>query len=249
MKKYFNLHISNLLVSIITLHSVAADTIDTNINFHEWQKRIIFSPQKKACPTCNFTISYPLQDTQYKELFATNNPNIDIALQQQNNSKDTATLMQNNVLHNLFDSPAESHEDSLYYEFLGQRQQEFVQNDVLSNFQNHNFHTIPTNLIKAIFMKTDIPSAYQQILRHKGIFSCIYCNNLDKISQNLPKKKTEITHNTVKYVYTPRVTSYMIEISDTLCGTVDNLVFMQDKDSVELWVYSRFECNNSANIH
>ncbi|RDU66255.1 hypothetical protein CQA53_04400 [Helicobacter didelphidarum] len=263
-----NFIIKTLVVLCIFLFTnveyVFGDSINRQIDFLQWQKRIKFSPPKKACATCDWTISYsienPILDNATQSMLfqdsEQNSTNVN-KMPTPNELKNLESSLQNSALQNLFDEDYGNQEnDSLQYEFLGQRgQNEFLdmqtrrQDDIFANPLHQNTPYSNTldaiKLSKAIFMKRNISQAYEEILKHRGIFTCMYCGELDKIFKQLPKFKTKSQNHNISYVYEPLGNLYMIEISDNICGVIDTMMFVQDKDSVELWVYSRFSCKSS----
>lgn len=97
-------------------------------------------------------------------------------------------------------------------------------------------------LTKATFIKYDLSRAYAQILKHKGVLSCMYCGTLDKIAPQLPLDSKSIKQHNVNYSFYPQGSLYRIDISDSVCGVVDSLIFVSDKSATQLFVYSRTRC-------
>lgn len=251
MKKIF-------LFCSILINFLLADSIKDDLvlkDFLKAQNKMKFTPQQRACSTCDWTISFLIE-----------NNNVDSILQDsmQNNINDSSLLnnlsansripnkmelrnmesnLQNSAISNLFNDSSEDDtesKDSIQYDFLGQRN---TPNPLLmqenQGIQNTNS---PFKVMHAVFIKKDILQAYNEVLRHKHVFTCMYCGTLDVITKELPiSSKTQVYHN-VKYSYTPLNNAYKIEISDNVCGVVDTLIFTQDKNGAEMWLYSRVKC-------
>ena len=144
-----------------------AEKINREISLEGWNASIKFTPPKRACSNCNFTISFPI-DHQ---------------------------LLENQIIN------------------------------------------------KIVFMHSNIQEAYNEILLHRGVLTCMYCGDLYRVTDILPQanwQKFEV--NGVTYHYSSLKDSYKIEIMDDTCGVTDTLLFLKRGDIVELWSHSKFSC-------
>ncbi|MWV62802.1 hypothetical protein DCO58_02255 [Helicobacter saguini] len=255
---------------------ISADTFHNPNALKEFlnlQNKIKFGVQQRACSTCDWSISYPLESN-----FATQNLdsiNIDSIKSPQNpanlnrqQSKNMEQVLQYSAMQDLFDTNIDA-ENDVNYEFLGQRNGGGYLDNLNSNnslFQNplntqntmkpqnldsinslDNHITQDIKLTKATFMKRNVASAYEQILKHKGVLTCMYCGDLDKVASILPTDSKIAKFHNVTYTFTPSVSDvnnalYRIDIADSACGIVDSLIFVTDKVSTQLFVYSRTRC-------
>ena len=107
-----------------------------------------------------------------------------------------------------------------------------------------DFNTDDFSLAKAVFIKKGIDSSYEDFLRHKYVFRCMYCGSLDSVSNFLPSQNNVIVRNNIKYSFIPLQSGYKIEISDEICGVSDVLLFKAHDSTTELFVFSQFACKS-----
>lgn len=264
------------LILILFRYIIADSISDKNAlkEFLNMQSKIKFGTQQRACATCDWSVSYPLESSvQNLDSINIDSINTQNAQNPQNlispkEAKNMQQVLQYSAMQDLFDSDGVESEDSVNYEFLGQRGGANYIDNLDSNdslFKNPLNTRSPQNassldstsaqitqhikLTKATFMKRDINSAYQQILQHKGVITCMYCGDLDKVAQSLPTAYKDAKYHNVSYTFAPTFSDagnknamYRIDIADSVCGVVDSLIFIADSLGVQLFVYSRTRC-------
>ena len=255
----------NIYIDILKQNAITAQNIES------FSKNAAnFTPQKRACATCDWSISY-LIDYNMNGDFLLQNGVLDSraldskildsnSLNSKNAAelyklKNTQNILQDSAISELFDDGTAEISDD--YEFLGQRGQNALfdmptnRNDIFANPLNSTNSLANKNLenikvAKAVFMKKNIHEAYSEFLKHKNVFTCMYCAEMDRISPTLPPANKTIKYQNVTYSFTPANNMYKIETSDETCGIVDTFLFMQDSKGVELWTHTRFGCNNDS---